>query len=742
MLYAQQDTLDASVPTAPKKTTVQTPQEFKTSQPREIRWLLGGFVGLNMLSHNAQFNTIQGAPTCCGQDFGVFSSLGFTGGGLLEYQFSPLLRLQTRLAASYWSAHFRRDLPTNYLNNGNDPPILLTSEHSIDASQLTLSLEPALSIRAVAGLFVELGASVAFSLSSSYEQRETLLQPDNIFWNDTKSKLRNVASGTLPAASSLAITPFAGVSYEIPLSEHLFVTPFARYYLPLSDVAQTERIVRAATTGNPTRDVQTGSWRISTLQFGVAVKLGIRKPLREEITYIRDTSTVVNDANDFSVRLVSSKSETKTVNKYGLELDETTIRESYLREIPRHSSLALDVNVVGIATNGERQQNPTIVVEEFESEDYKPLLPYLFFPDGNDSLALTRQHLLSSTKEAAKWSDNDVVGDALDVFNDLLNVLGYRMKKSPESKLTIVGANSNTGIETGDTALSMRRAQAVAQYLTKIWGINTKRLTLKAQNLPDRRARIDTPDGMEENRRVELIATPVTLLAPLVDDDVSREVTPPTLEITPSIATGAGLNWWYMFIKQRGNVLKQYSGSEMPKPQLFNMGANLVREEEIPLVITLQAADAAGKQGNVSKQVTVKQITLKKKRIELVDDKRIDRFSFIMFDYDKSIVDAENTKNLLEEVKKKIEPTSTVTIAGYGDRSGSRDYNRELAARRSAEVQKLLQVPENQLVIKPVGNARLLQDNNLPEGRAYSRIVQIIIETPIKAGTPPKKRKK
>jgi outer membrane protein OmpA-like peptidoglycan-associated protein len=134
-----------------------------------------------------------------------------------------------------------------------------------------------------------------------------------------------------------------------------------------------------------------------------------------------------------------------------------------------------------------------------------------------------------------------------------------------------------------------------------------------------------------------------------------------------------------------------------------------------------------------SLQLDVEQLTVRQKRFEQRDDKRIDRFSLIVFDFNKADLTPAH-RELLSEVKSRIQPQSKVVIAGYADRSGDPDYNRELARRRCVEVQRALGLPDAAVTIVPKGSDELLYDNATPEGRSYCRTVQITIETPIANG--------
>jgi outer membrane protein OmpA-like peptidoglycan-associated protein len=86
----------------------------------------------------------------------------------------------------------------------------------------------------------------------------------------------------------------------------------------------------------------------------------------------------------------------------------------------------------------------------------------------------------------------------------------------------------------------------------------------------------------------------------------------------------------------------------------------------------------------------------------------------------------------MEKVKARIQPESKVRIVGYADRTGNPEYNRNLARKRCLEAQRVLGVADDRVAIDPIGSDTLIYNNDTPEGRSYSRTVQIEIETPIK----------
>jgi outer membrane protein OmpA-like peptidoglycan-associated protein len=86
----------------------------------------------------------------------------------------------------------------------------------------------------------------------------------------------------------------------------------------------------------------------------------------------------------------------------------------------------------------------------------------------------------------------------------------------------------------------------------------------------------------------------------------------------------------------------------------------------------------------------------------------------------------------MDRVKARIQPESKVRIVGYADKTGNPEYNRTLARKRCLEVQKVLGLPDDRVTLEPVGSDRQIFENETPEGRSYSRTVQIELVTPIR----------
>ena len=86
----------------------------------------------------------------------------------------------------------------------------------------------------------------------------------------------------------------------------------------------------------------------------------------------------------------------------------------------------------------------------------------------------------------------------------------------------------------------------------------------------------------------------------------------------------------------------------------------------------------------------------------------------------------------MERVKQRIQPESKVRITGFADRQGNPEYNRELARKRCTEAQRVLGLADDRVTLQPIGSDRFIFNNDNPEGRSYSRTVQIEIVTPVR----------
>jgi outer membrane protein OmpA-like peptidoglycan-associated protein len=86
-----------------------------------------------------------------------------------------------------------------------------------------------------------------------------------------------------------------------------------------------------------------------------------------------------------------------------------------------------------------------------------------------------------------------------------LKEMGAMLKEHPELKLVIEGHTDDVGAAASNQSLSEKRAQAVRKYLVDTYGVDASRLQAKGFGASKPTTGNDTPEGRQQNRRVELV---------------------------------------------------------------------------------------------------------------------------------------------------------------------------------------------------------------------------------------------
>ncbi len=86
-----------------------------------------------------------------------------------------------------------------------------------------------------------------------------------------------------------------------------------------------------------------------------------------------------------------------------------------------------------------------------------------------------------------------------------LKEIGTMLKDHPDLKLVIEGHTDNVGAAASNQSLSEKRAAAVRQYLISTYGVDESRLQAKGFGASKAATSNDTPEGRQQNRRVELV---------------------------------------------------------------------------------------------------------------------------------------------------------------------------------------------------------------------------------------------
>jgi outer membrane protein OmpA-like peptidoglycan-associated protein/opacity protein-like surface antigen len=687
----------------------------KVDSSARTRFGVFGQFAYNM--HRAAFAKLPGVPTCCPQFTDAVSN-SYALGALFDIPINNVFGFSLRASYTPTPVSFYA-IDTKYLTTNIDGTGKKDStRHYLNANLQNVGLEALFtikpfntSVRNDDGFTILLGARAGYILQSDFKQYEKTSNDGIAFANERGEDIgtvRNEYSGTLPSVNSYAISLMGGLAWEIPLNAKrtVYITPEVFYSFPLTPVISSSAL--------------NGSWSVHQIRAGIALKFA---PERKVI----DTSSVPPQTPPENTNVIvgtpPTKIETKRPPETGVETG--------------GKELSATLTAVGVERDGKELPDVTFRVEEFLSTNLRPLLPYVFFEQGSDNIP-ERYDRLSMRDVNDFHVDKLHNYEMLETYHHIMNIVGRRMRSYPRAKLTITGCNDNTAPgERGNTSLSYRRAKAVRDYLSNVWNIDTARMPIQVRNLPATPTVSNTKlydnEVVQENRRTEFSSDTWEILEPIKTTDTVRTVSPPIIRFRPRVMLPQGnVKEWRITIRQDGQKLKEFWGTgNIPAILDWNLTENqaTIPRAPTPLEYTLSVVDDTGNRLSAQGASPVEQITIQRKRRERLKDREVDRYSLILFDFDKS--NLTTTQNRIASfIKTQIQPEATVRISGYTDYTNPLDYSLRLSKARARETASALDLLKK-AEVRGLGKTVLLYDTEIPEGRFYCRTVTIIVETPI-----------
>ena len=142
----------------------------------------------------------------------------------------------------------------------------------------------------------------------------------------------------------------------------------------------------------------------------------------------------------------------------------------------------------------------------------------------------------------------------LDIYYNILNIIGKRLLKYPEAKLNMtecIGA-SDLNQDKNNTG---KWAESLKLYLANIWGINNNRIKIITRNLPEKPSTpLNEPEKIEENRRVELSSTDYRIFEPILIENIERKSNIPVLRFKLTANSELGITEWNIKANSKSNT--------------------------------------------------------------------------------------------------------------------------------------------------------------------------------------------
>lgn len=642
--------------------------------PRLLYHMSGG-LRYGLTSYSTTLHSLPGVPSCCpGYESGSGSGIS------LQAQYIQPVALENDVCVGVDAGveNMSGTLTTTETETLDDDGVTKQGvfEHSIQTSLPMLRISGIARARVWNDVLISAGIGMGIPLAPTFHQQELITNPQTLLFSNG-TKIRNERSGSLPEATSVHTILNIGVGYALPVSanKHWQLIPELRYTKSMSDV------------------IAGTFWSAQTLSIGVALQFCMYStpPPPPPPVIKPDTPKVIAFVPPPPPPI---KPKTELIKPFELKL-----------------------------TKGDGKTIDTIVVTNIVATTMFSLMHYVFF----DSLSteIPKRYELLTPEQVNSFSISMLEGKGtFGVYYNMLNMIGYRMRNT-KSKITLIGCNSNTDTEKNNLELSKGRAESVKKYLTDVWGIAPERIQISARNLPETPSNPVSQYGIEENRRVEIQFEELSLFTPTAFQDTTRTLNNLNFGFTAGVECEAGVDTWEFSILQGKKSIVSVNGKDsMPTllQQQWDERKIVIPEAGIPINGRLVINDKNGNQTVFETKPLVVQSQIEQKFI-------LKKFSLIVFKFKESAVSPLNLL-ILDMIRSQIESNSIVNVIGHTDIYGNPAYNQKLSEQRALQISKLLKLPNS--AASGVGGSDPIHDNTLPEGRFYSRTVQINIETPKK----------
>ena len=475
-----------------------------------------------------------------------------------------------------------------------------------------------------------------------------------------------------------AIGAQGGLGYDIPLtsstsSTQILLTPFAQFHLGFQNLLENPEASEEST--------RILDFTMNTIRAGIQLKFGSRP-----------SSPVVTD--------------------------------------PSGNPVSYDFRVTP----------PTVVAESRRIQETFPLRNYIFFEPGSTDIP-ARYKKLSGTQASSFREEQLLNADKanpgpgekarsqrqMEVYYNVLNVFGDRMKRNPSARITL------TGSANGDAAKGKEMAEKVRDYLVSTFGIDAGRITAKGAQMPPHKSGTGGSSGEDktmidaENWRVEIEAEPGSILMPV--EIVTLEEEPIGNDVIFRFNGDANVESVSVAISERDGAVQTFGPYRGDQDVRIDANELLGPDRRDG---RYTAKTVYNLKGGGTFESPTREFRLV--RADPDEEQSGVRYS-ILFEFDQSKTVATYEEFLRETVAPAIPNGSTVIIHGHTDVVGKPEYNDELSDGRVDEARRILTDALTKLGRKvtfdsygfgedeqraPFGNSR-------PEQRYYNRTVVIEI---------------
>jgi outer membrane protein OmpA-like peptidoglycan-associated protein len=684
-------------------------QWWKVTLPEDV-WLsqIGFSANLGLVQHQGIFS-IPESPVCCAPYEGATGAT-FSLSLFARHEITKHMRLTLRGTFVPMNGSFTQD--QKILVTGGQQAL---TRSYLDTKMNWLGGEFLLDFRVVDPLRIMGGVSFGSYLSPTYSQKEILIEPSTGTFENGRRERNETTNQNLIGIVSPAIGAVVGVGYDIPMTENhsVVMTPELLYTIPFS------------------KNIDALDWTTNLLRAGVSVAFTMNAPeppipverRREEFV----DSLLVElepDAEESRVRGIDRIVLDTVVGSELVTITERAYRTDTVF-YPRPPELTATIKARAVEASGALKDVFTINVSTQYVTEALPVLPAVFF----DPQTITISPRYHQVEKGADFKLSDVAPRTTAVHRDILNIIGERMQKNPNFSVRLRGTADPT-TESSDCDLAQKRANAVKEYLIRVWGIADSRIAVQSGGscAPDRPTRRLSEEGYAENRRVEIFSDNLDLLASVAKRrfNEARTVDPPRLQFDPTGTSTRFVTDWELEATSGAQQLFAQSGKGLPSVTMQDLSitvADKMRSGE-PVDVRLKINGIRRSTASATTQLVVKKDTM---------NTELERLTLTLFEVasdEISTIAEEQIRTFVENV-----PTgSTVIVRGFADMLGNAEFNKKLSQKRADAVcetikkylRKKVDIQCNDITTDkfPPG----IESYATPEERFLSRTVQIEVK--------------
>ena len=220
----------------------------------------------------------------------------------------------------------------------------------------------------------------------------------------------------------------------------------------------------------------------------------------------------------------------------------------------------------------------------------------VFFFTGRSEIP-DRYALFKDSTQADAFEPADLSG-ALNRYLNILNLVGHGLRHDPAAQVDIVGCTSETDVEQGELALSLGRAEAVKNYLQKIWGIAADRMLIEARRLPGAPSDSASLVGRLENQRVEILIEPAAARSRIAGSLVTETRQRKEVSVDLDLFFLPNISAWELVIQGEDRPLKTVQGTG-DVPPAFQIPLDELGRDQLARLSAIEAVirvtDAKGR---------------------------------------------------------------------------------------------------------------------------------------------------